>query len=133
MTRWYVARATSADASVSSAYAPTSGCPRTARTRSRDRSFETRLRVFTATRLPRLRCVVQDGAAEHVPGRHAQSPPPRPIRERKRISAVTATNVTAPGHALGRRAASENAARNRSAEHTSELQSRGHIVCRLLL
>src|SRR5690625_6299726 len=30
-------------------------------------------------------------------------------------------------------AGSLNASRNRSEEHTSELQSRGHLVCRLLL
>src|SRR5439155_9054342 len=32
-----------------------------------------------------------------------------------------------------RRAGQDRVARNRSEEHTSELQSRGHLVCRLLL
>src|SRR5437660_8921441 len=44
----------------------------------------------------------------------------------RRASAATATTTRSP-------APSARGSRTRSEEHTSELQSRGHLVCRLLL
>src|SRR5690625_5713369 len=41
--------------------------------------------------------------------------------------------VIAPGFALAHSRPSPAVLRTRSEEHTSELQSRGHLVCRLLL
>src|SRR5690625_5987266 len=66
----------------------------------------------------------------------AQTPPPTQVFLRLSESCLLALRkrargVTNPaGSALTSRAA---AARPRSEEHTSELQSRGHLVCRLLL
>src|SRR6266702_8724236 len=55
---------------------------------------------------------------------HDALPIPRSNRHRSATSSVAS-------HSLGR---SANTARiSRSEEHTSELQSRGHLVCRLLL
>src|SRR5207253_4039516 len=51
------------------------------------------------------------------------SPPGRPFRSNLRTSAIS-FEITV---------ADQAATRVRSEEHTSELQSRGHLVCRLLL
>src|SRR5690625_5362079 len=40
---------------------------------------------------------------------------------------------TSPTSMIARAAPEDSASRSRSEEHTSELQSRGHLVCRLLL
>src|SRR5690625_5981313 len=42
-------------------------------------------------------------------------------------------NITSPAQYVFRRLAAGAEATERSEEHTSELQSRGHLVCRLLL
>src|SRR5690625_7750899 len=48
---------------------------------------------------------------------------------------IFASDTPGPGAALTDRASANlwSIARDRSEEHTSELQSRGHLVCRLLL
>src|SRR3712207_7348764 len=64
---------------------------------------------------------------------------PRPIASPSRIVAVTTTAsvrepraiVNAP--AMGKRSTETSRLRDRSEEHTSELQSRQYLVCRLLL
>src|SRR5207253_10530692 len=63
-----------------------------------------------------------DERAERAARRHAGSPLARAIRR----SSAGCEYRTSSFHRLGRRSA-------RSEEHTSELQSRGHLVCRLLL
>src|SRR5690625_7086032 len=45
----------------------------------------------------------------------------------------TARAVSAPGLSRGAQSGPDHEHAERSEEHTSELQSRGHIVCRLLL
>src|SRR5690625_7081942 len=46
---------------------------------------------------------------------------------------VGSSEVAADATALGERAVPDHTAAPRSEEHTSEIQSRGHLVCRLLL
>src|SRR5439155_6292264 len=60
----------------------------------------------------------------------AVSPPSssRSSCQRSRVCCPTPSAASGPGHP-----AAESAAAKRSEEHTSELQSRGHLVCRLLL
>src|SRR5437870_10679734 len=60
-------------------------------------------------------------------GGRARTPPPRGLaRSRRRQS-----HLSPAGHR--RRDRESRHERPRSEEHTSELQSRGHLVCRLLL
>src|SRR5690625_6548929 len=65
-------------------------------------------------------------------------PPPTPVRPDRKPSPAPAVNNTARcGRALieagALRAQTNDRHAERSEEHTSELQSRGHLVCRLLL
>src|SRR5439155_24010329 len=69
-------------------------------------------------------------------------PPPRPARRlapapRPRSSPPASegrrANHRGPSPSARRRASAAPARARRSEEHTSELQSRGHLVCRLLL
>src|SRR2546429_3590347 len=59
------------------------------------------------------------------PGAHAQRAPAADLQHQRAYGEVTFEPVQA--HGL------ESAAHHRSEEHTSELQSRLHLVCRLLL
>src|SRR5690625_5848277 len=52
-------------------------------------------------------------------------------RRGRRRRSTAAPGGVLPGHRAGRQA--RLLLRERSEEHTSELQSRGHLVCRLLL
>src|SRR5207253_10851144 len=56
-----------------------------------------------------------------------------PSTRTRRASSCPAAAGTAPRPVRGRRAEPPRVGRRRSEEHTSELQSRGHLVCRLLL
>src|SRR2546429_9425657 len=58
---------------------------------------------------------------------------PSPVVELNRAVAVAMAFGPAEGLALVDALASEPALKHRSEEHTSELQSRLHLVCRLLL
>src|SRR5207253_8750052 len=58
--------------------------------------------------------------------------PPLPPRPRTRPAGVTRSRGSA-GTQSGRAAPGRATRSSRSEEHTSELQSRGHLVCRLLL
>src|SRR3712207_8511671 len=64
-----------------------------------------------------------------VHGRH--SPPPPAARRRARVPAAARAAASAPGGRPGR--CRRRSCRTRSEEHTSELQSRQYLVCRLLL
>src|SRR6266508_5265510 len=69
----------------------------------------------------------------HAPwtAREANGSAPEPLPSVDQLAWLSdrAPDVQAAMHVLGRRPA----AHGRSEEHTSELQSRGHLVCRLLL
>src|SRR5207253_10190050 len=78
--------------------------------------------LFPYTTLFRSALLLLDERAERAARRHAGSPLARAIRR----SSAGCEYRTSSFHRLGRRSA-------RSEEHTSELQSRGHLVCRLLL
>src|SRR5207253_9054973 len=82
--------------------------------------------LFPYTTLFRSRRVCR--AASPLPARQArQADRFRPSREGKPSVAAM------PCHGPASRSVLEIAACYRSEEHTSELQSRGHLVCRLLL
>src|SRR5438445_10153154 len=55
------------------------------------------------------------------------------ISPRTAVNALSTGSVRMPLSAASRRNASRSGMRNRSEEHTSELQSRQYLVCRLLL
>src|SRR5437870_294371 len=62
--------------------------------------------------------------------------PPDRCRPRRSMNALTSGNMPkmrSSTSALSRRPSLLPALQERSEEHTSELQSRGHLVCRLLL
>src|SRR5690625_6233836 len=80
-------------------------------------------------------------SAGYCPTRSSRPPPTTGGHERKRSPTRYHGPTTTPAtrhpsnwrHAPGRCAARPRRAVWRSEEHTSELQSRGHLVCRLLL
>src|SRR3989442_10844958 len=65
--------------------------------------------------------------------RAAAAPPPTPLRRAARRRAKIRRRTTTHGAAPCRAAAPLPRLTSRSEEHTSELQSRPHLVCRLLL
>src|SRR5439155_19085549 len=67
-----------------------------------------------------------------APARHPFRAAPDVARRRATPDAAPALRPSAPAPARRAACGSRNPAR-RSEEHTSELQSRGHLVCRLLL
>src|SRR3989442_2602673 len=75
----------------------------------------------SASRFPR---VANGSSCERVP--HASIWPPLPGGSNSRCSTTMST-------ACGSSARRPESAEERSEEHTSELQSRPHLVCRLLL
>src|SRR3712207_7027674 len=77
--------------------------------------------LFRSTRVPRPRD--HDGAAPH----------PREEEDRRRGRALPRARGRGPPRAAWRRARGALPRLQRSEEHTSELQSRQYLVCRLLL
>src|SRR5690625_6980803 len=72
--------------------------------------------------------------ARTVPGGPAAVPTPGPVGPARTAPARPCRAPAAPGPARTAAAAEPSCPQlRRSEEHTSELQSRGHLVCRLLL
>src|SRR5439155_20182422 len=83
--------------------------------------------LFPYTTLFRSRTAAASASPHPRPRAAPESPPAAPTRR--------AGSATSPASGAGPRSPGRSgaAAPGRSEEHTSELQSRGHLVCRLLL
>src|SRR5207253_4495614 len=90
--------------------------------------------LFPYTTLFRSRCDKRAGRSSPEPPRAAPRSARASSRRTRRTGVATATAhpTAAAPRALPQRVPSPRP-RRRSEEHTSELQSRGHLVCRLLL
>src|SRR5207253_5581226 len=95
------------------------------------------LHSFPTRRSSDLPAAAATAAGNNRPRDESLLSPTRPAPEdNPRRSAYSGNNHAAPGglptHAEPPAAAVRQAVAPRSEEHTSELQSRGHLVCRLL-
>src|SRR5690625_6269522 len=90
-------------------------------------------RAGPAPALPLVAGLTPSAPAEHHPQHHPPAPPPSSAKWLISESKTT-TSQSSMGHvAHGQLRRARWGMGRRSEEHTSELQSRGHLVCRLLL
>src|SRR5690625_7112873 len=78
----------------------------------------------TAKTNSRALAILRDDSVERLPKLECESRATRGVIPKRRTSFTASNVILATSSAVGF---------SRSEEHTSELQSRGHLVCRLLL